>query len=163
VTQFPLYERDEKTGGFVPAHHPFTMPDADFFEKAHPDPATVRARAYDLVLDGVELGSGSIRIHRPDWQEKVFETMGISAQVAREKFGFLLEAFDYGAPPHGGIAIGIDRLVALLLGQDSIREVIAFPKTATAGCPLTGAPAPAEDDQLEELGIRISPAQEAGV
>ncbi|MEQ8762807.1 MAG: aspartate--tRNA ligase [Planctomycetota bacterium] len=155
VTEFPLYELDEKSGRYVPAHHPFTMPDASFFEGTVEDPGAVRARSYDLVLDGVELGSGSIRIHRPDMQEKVFETMGIPKEVAREKFGFLLEAFEYGAPPHGGIALGIDRMVAILLGHDSIREVIAFPKTAAASCLLTGAPAPADAEQLEELGLRI--------
>ncbi len=155
VTEFPLYEHDEKSGRYVPAHHPFTMPDETFFENQELNPAAIRARSYDLVLNGVELGSGSIRIHRPDLQEKVFETMGISKEVAREKFGFLLDAFEYGAPPHGGIAIGIDRLVAILLGYESIREVIAFPKTAAASCLLTGAPGPADAEQLEELSLRI--------
>jgi len=138
-----MYELDEKTGRYVPAHHPFTKPEDGFLEKVAVDPGSVRAHAYDLVLNGVELGSGSIRIHDQALQQKIFETLGIGPEEAREKFGFLLDAFDYGAPPHGGIAIGIDRLIALLLGHENIREVIAFPKTATASCLLTGAPAPA--------------------
>jgi aspartyl-tRNA synthetase len=127
------------------------------------DPAAARARAYDLVLNGTELGGGSIRINRPEVQYKVLETLGIAREQADRRFGFLIEALKHGAPPHGGIAFGLDRMAALLAGRDSIRDVIAFPKTATGGDPLTGAPAPLEAEQLRELGIRVySPGPQTG-
>jgi aspartyl-tRNA synthetase len=126
-------------------------------------PAAARARAYDVVLNGVELGGGSIRINRPDVQYRVLETLGIGREDADQRFGFLIEALKHGAPPHGGIAFGLDRIAAVLAGRDSIREVIAFPKTATGADPMTGAPAPLEPDQLKQLGIRVeSPAPQTG-
>jgi aspartyl-tRNA synthetase len=155
VTEFPLFEAiDEATGKPVPAHHPFTMPHPDDMEKLDTDPLSVRSQAYDLVLNGWELGSGSVRIHRSDTQQRIFELLGIGAEEAQRKFGFLLDAFRYGAPPHAGFAFGIDRLVALLCGEENIREVIAFPKTQSGLDPLTGAPTPVDPAHLKELGIR---------
>jgi aspartyl-tRNA synthetase len=136
-------------------HHPFTSPmqeDLDLLEK---DPESVRSRAYDMVLNGSEIGGGSMRIYRSDIQERVFRALGIDAEQANQKFGFLLEALRFGAPPHGGIAFGMDRLTAILTGSESIRDVIAFPKTQRATCPLTGAPTPVSLDQLKELGLAI--------
>ncbi len=156
VVDFPLVEWNEEEGRFDPRHHPFTAPRPEDLDLLESDPAAVRARAYDLVLNGVELGGGSIRIHRPDLQERVFRGIGIPEAEARDKFGFLLDALSYGAPPHGGIAVGLDRLVMLLAGVGSIREVIPFPKTTTAACPLSGAPAEVSPRQLEELGIRLA-------
>jgi aspartyl-tRNA synthetase len=141
-------------------HHPFTYPvveDIEFIEK---DPARVRSRAYDLVINGVEIASGSIRIHKRELQEKIFAKIGLSAEEAKERFGFLLEAFQYGAPPHGGIALGLDRLIALMAGSDTIRDVIAFPKTQKAVCPLTGAPSSVDERQLKELGIKVEKGNE---
>ena len=166
VVDFPLFESiDAATGRPVSAHHPFTMPhaeDLDLLDQvaAGGDPEallSVRSQAYDLVLNGWELGSGSVRIHRPDVQRRVFELLGIGEEEARSKFGFLLDAFRYGAPPHAGFAFGIDRLVALLLGEENIREVIAYPKTQSGGDPLTSAPTAIDDVQLDELGLRVLP------
>jgi aspartyl-tRNA synthetase len=155
VTDFPLLEFDLQEGRYVAMHHPFTAPQEDDIPLLESSPAKVRARAYDLVLNGQEIGGGSIRNFRRDVQELVFGVMGISHHEAEEKFGFLLEALDYGAPPHGGVAFGFDRLVAILSGAKSIREVIAFPKTQKAGCLLTRAPSRVEAEQLLELGLRL--------
>jgi aspartyl-tRNA synthetase len=154
ITEFPLFEQDDD-GGFHPAHHPFTAPVSEDLGLLEDESAKadVRSRAYDLVLNGTELGSGSVRIHQRDIQQKLFAAIGLSPEVAEERFRFLLEAFRYGAPPHAGFAIGLDRLYGLLFEVASIRDVIAFPKTATATCPLTGAPSVVDAAQLEELGI----------
>ncbi len=157
VTEFPMFEGLDDDGNPVAAHHPFTMPHPDDLDLLESDPLAVRSQAYDLVLDGWELGSGSIRIHRSDIQARVFSALGISDDDAAARFGFLLGAFRYGAPPHGGFAVGLDRLVALLAGEDNIREVIAFPKTQSGIDPLTGAPGTVDARQLDELGIRTLP------
>ncbi|MEA3019674.1 MAG: aspartyl-tRNA synthetase [Actinomycetota bacterium] len=158
VTEFPMFEGTDDAGYPTPAHHPFTMPFPDDLDLLETDPAAVRSQAYDLVLNGWELGSGSIRIHRADIQSRVFRAMGISDDEAQRKFGFLLGAFRYGAPPHGGFAFGMERLVAILAGEDNIREVIAFPKTQSGLDPMTGAPTSIPDRQLKELGIRVQTA-----
>ena len=155
VTDFPLLEYDSEEKRWVAMHHPFTSPRPQDLELLESDPGKVIARAYDLVLNGTEVGGGSIRIHRPDVQAKVFKALAISDEEAREKFGFLLDALAYGAPPHGGVALGFDRLVAMLAGESSIREVIAFPKTQKGYCPLTHAPAGVDPEQLLELGLRV--------
>jgi aspartyl-tRNA synthetase len=157
VTQFPLFEGCDETGRPVPAHHPFTMPVEDDLAVLESDPLAVRSQAYDLVLNGWELGSGSVRIHRPDVQQRIFALLGISPSDAERRFGFLLDAFRYGAPPHAGFAFGIDRLVALLAGEENIREVIAFPKTQSGVDPLMGAPTAVDAAELAQLGLRVLP------
>jgi aspartyl-tRNA synthetase len=151
VTEFPAFEWNEEEKRWDAAHHPFTSPSGDL----DGDPGTWRSRAYDVVFDGWELGSGSIRISDPAMQQKVFDVIGIGPEEAEERFGFLLQALRYGAPPHGGVAFGIDRIVALLAGASSIRDVIAFPKAASGADPLTGAPAPVDERQLKELGVKV--------
>jgi aspartyl-tRNA synthetase len=155
VVDFPLFEALGDDGRPIPAHHPFTMPHTEDLGLLEHEPLAVRSQAYDLVLNGWELGSGSVRIHRPDLQQKIFELLGIDAATAQERFGFLLDAFRYGAPPHAGFAVGIDRLVAILVGEENIREVIAFPKTQSGSDPLTNAPAPVDPTQLRDLGLRL--------
>ena len=150
VVDFPAFEWNEGERRWDAVHHPFTTPTGDFS-----DPGSMSSRAYDLVLDGTEIGGGSIRIHRPEVQQEVFKVLGISEAEAEERFGFLLDAMRYGAPPHGGLALGLDRIVALIAGFDSIRDVIAFPKTASGADPLTGAPAAVDPPQLAELGLRL--------
>ena len=150
VVDFPMFEWSEDERRFDALHHPFTSPSGDL----EADPGEWRSRAYDVILDGWELGGGSIRINTPQVQQRVFDALGIGPEEANERFGFLLEALTYGAPPHGGIAFGIDRIVALLAGRDSIRDAIAFPKTASGADPLTGAPAPVDERQLRDLGVR---------
>lgn len=163
VVDFPMFEYDEVAGRWVALHHPFTAPSVDNIDALRANPGASLSRAYDLVLNGTEVGGGSIRIHRPELQQAVFELLGIGPEEASEKFGFLLAALAHGAPPHGGIAFGLDRLVMLMTGSASIRDVIAFPKTQTAGCPLTGAPSVATDEQLRELGIRLRHQTKTGV
>lgn len=155
ITDFPLLEWDEQTQRFYACHHPFTSPNPADLSLLETNPGKVRARAYDVVLNGIELGGGSIRIHDPNLQTRVFATLGINAQQAQQKFGFLLEAFRYGAPPHGGIALGLDRLVMIMGGRESIRDVIAFPKTTAGNCLLTDAPNLVDSEQLRELHLEI--------
>lgn len=154
VVDFPMFEFDEKDGRWYSVHHPFTAPKTDDLSELDNNPGGVLSRAYDMVLNGTELGGGSIRIHRADVQERVLKSLGIDKEEAQEKFGFLLNALKYGAPPHGGLAFGLDRLIMLMTGAKSIRDVMAFPKTQTAWCPLTEAPSEAGDAQLKELHIR---------
>ncbi|HYJ57542.1 MAG TPA: amino acid--tRNA ligase-related protein, partial [Mycobacterium sp.] len=152
VVDAPLFEPDGN-GGWTSVHHPFTSPNADWESTFDAEPGAALGYAYDMVLNGSEIGGGSIRIHRTDLQQRVFDVLGLERAEADSKFGFLLEALRYGPPPHGGIAFGLDRLVALLAGASSIREVIAFPKTASGGDPLTGAPTPITDAQRAEAGV----------
>jgi aspartyl-tRNA synthetase len=153
VTEFPLLEYDEEEKRYVAMHHPFTSPMDEDVYLLDTNPAACRAKAYDIVLNGVELGGGSIRIHSQDLQSKMFKLLGFSQEEAWARFGFLLEAFKYGTPPHGGIAYGLDRLVMLLAKKSSIRDVIAFPKVQNASCPMTGAPDKVDGKQLKELFI----------
>lgn len=158
ITEFPLFVGvDKESGRPKPGHHPFCQPHPEDLDKFETDPLSVRALAYDLVLNGWELGSGSIRIHEPEMQRRVFTALGIEEDEATKKFGFFLRPFTFGAPPHGGFAFGLDRLVAILAGEENIREVIAFPKTQSGQDPMTGAPTPAEEPQLRELGLRSIP------
>jgi aspartyl-tRNA synthetase len=160
VVDAPMFEKTDD-GGWTAVHHPFTSPKPEFEKNFGSEPESALAYAYDIVLNGNEIGGGSIRIHKRDIQRQVFDVIGLSAEEAESKFGFLLEAFNYGPPPHGGIALGVDRLCALLAGADSIREVIAFPKTASGGDPLTGAPTPITTAQRRESGVDAKP-DEAG-
>ena len=158
VVEFPLFVGvDKESGRPKPGHHPFTTPHPDDLDKIETDPLSVRSIAYDLVLNGWELGSGSIRIHEPELQRRVFKALGISDEEAERKFGFFLNPFDYGAPPHGGFAFGLDRLVAILAGEENIREVIAFPKTQSGQDPMTNSPIPGDPKALAELGLKVLP------
>lgn len=156
ITDFPLLEWSDEEERFVAMHHPFTMPQDADWAKIDTDPGSVRAKAYDIVLNGNEIGGGSVRIHQNDIQEKMFEVLGFSKEEAYEQFSFLLNAFKYGVPPHAGLAYGLDRLVMLMAGADSIRDVIAFPKVKDASCLMTEAPAPVAEKQLAELGIEVA-------
>lgn len=160
VTDFPMFEWDEEAQRYVALHHPFTAPAVDDIEGLRANARTAVSRGYDMVLNGNEIGGGSIRIHRPQMQSAVFDLLGIGAEEAQAKFGFLLDALKYGAPPHGGIAFGIDRIAALMAGTESIRDVIAFPKTTSAQCLMTGAPSPIPDAQLAEVHVMVRPAKD---
>ena len=152
---FLSLEYSEEEGRFTAMHHPFTMPMEEDLPYINTDPGRVRAKAYDIVLNGCEIGGGSVRIHQNDIQEKMFECLGFTKEQAQEQFSFLLNAFKYGVPPHAGLAYGLDRVVMLMLGLDSIRDVIAFPKVKDSSCLMTQAPAPVAAKQLEELGIQV--------
>lgn len=160
ITEFPLLEWSDEENRFTAMHHPFTMPMEEDLQYIDSDPGRVRAKAYDIVLNGNEIGGGSVRIHQDDVQEKMFECLGFTKAQAHERFGFLLDAFKYGVPPHAGLAYGLDRLVMLMAKQDSIRDVIAFPKVKDASCPMTNAPDRVDDKQLAELGIEVAPEEE---
>lgn len=161
VTDFPLFEYDEEENRYVAKHHPFTSPKDEDLDKLESDPGSCRAKAYDIVLNGYEIGGGSIRIHNSTVQERMFKALGFTEEEAREKFGFFIDAFKYGAPPHGGIAYGLDRVVMLVTGTDNIRDVIAFPKTQDAKCLLTNAPSVAEQKQLDELYLKLTPVEKS--
>ena len=154
VTEFPLLEWDDEENRFVAMHHPFTSAMEEDEQYMESDPGRVRAKAYDLVMNGIEMGSGSIRIHRSDKQAQMFKLIGLSPEVAQQRFGFLLDAFKYGAPPHGGFAFGIDRFVMILAGGESLRDVIAFPKDKSAYCQMMGTPSTVDPRQLEVLKIQ---------
>ncbi len=160
VTEFPLLEWSDEENRFMAMHHPFTMPMEEDWDKIDSDPGAVRAKAYDIVLNGTELGGGSVRIHQDDIQEKMLEVLGFTKEQAHEQFGFLLDAFKFGVPPHAGLAYGLDRMVMLMMQCDSIRDVIAFPKVKDASCLMTQAPSPVDEKQLEELGIEVSEQEE---
>lgn len=161
ITEFPMLEWDEEESRYVAVHHPFTAPMDEDLELIDTNPGAVRAKAYDIVLNGYELGGGSIRIHRRDIQKKMFELLGFSDEDAQERFGFLLDAFKYGVPPHGGLAFGLDRIIMLMSNAPSIRDVIAFPKVKDASCPMTAAPGEVDEKQLDELGIALKKQEEA--
>lgn len=163
ITEFPLLEWSDEENRFTAMHHPFTMPMEEDLQYIDSDPGRVRAKAYDIVLNGNEIGGGSVRIHQDDIQEKMFECLGFTKAQAHERFGFLLDAFKYGVPPHAGLAYGLDRLVMLMAKQDSIRDVIAFPKVKDASCLMTNAPDYVDDKQLAELGIEVTPEAEAEI
>ncbi|MDD4843515.1 MAG: aspartate--tRNA ligase [Anaerotignum sp.] len=156
ITEFPMLEWDEEAGRFAAVHHPFTAPMDEDLDLLETDPGKVRAKAYDIVLNGYELGGGSIRIHRREVQQKMFGLLGFTPEAAQERFGYFLDAFKYGAPPHGGLAFGLDRIIMLMCGASSIRDVIAFPKVKDASCPMTNAPTVVDQKQLDELGICIN-------
>ena len=160
VTEFPLLEWSDEENRFMAMHHPFTMPMEEDWDKIDSDPGAVRAKAYDIVLNGTELGGGSVRIHQDEIQEKMLEVLGFTKEQAHEQFGFLLDAFKYGVPPHAGLAYGLDRMVMLMMQCDSIRDVIAFPKVKDASCLMSHAPSPVDEKQLEELGIKVSEQEE---
>jgi aspartyl-tRNA synthetase len=157
VIDFPMFEKDKNSQRWTSLHHPFTAPSVSVIDELNDNPGTVLSKAYDMVLNGSEIGGGSIRIHNKEMQAAVFKLLDISDEEAEEKFGFLLKALDYGCPPHGGIAFGLDRMVMLMTGAESIRDVIAFPKTQSASCPLTNAPGEVSPEQLKETGIRLRP------
>lgn len=160
ITEFPLFEYSEEENRYVAMHHPFTMPMEEDLDMLETQPGKVRAKAYDIVLNGTEIGGGSVRIHQSDIQERMFRALGFTTEKAYEQFGFLINAFKYGVPPHAGLAYGLDRLVMLMTGSDSIREVIAFPKVKDASCLMTQAPSTVDEKQLEELAISIRPVEE---
>lgn len=160
ITEFPLLEYDEEAGRFVAMHHPFTMPMDEDLEMMETNPGAVRAKAYDLALNGCELGGGSIRIYQNDVQKRMFNLLGFTDEQAEERFGFLLNAFKYGVPPHGGLAFGLDRMIMLMCKADSIRDVIAFPKVKDASCLMTNAPDVVDQKQLDELALVIVEKQE---
>jgi aspartyl-tRNA synthetase len=162
VTDFPLFKYNLEEKRWESEHHPFNAPHPDDLEILQISPDKVRARSYDLVLNGTEIGSGSIRIHDQKLQERIFKIIGINKQEAHKRFGFLLEAFQYGAPPHGGIALGLDRLLAILAAEESIREMITFPKTSAGLCPLTDAPSGVDERQLKELNLAIKKKKRGG-
>ncbi|MDO5563247.1 MAG: amino acid--tRNA ligase-related protein, partial [Synergistaceae bacterium] len=159
VTEFPLFEWDEEEGRYTAVHHPFTAPMYEDMEYLLSEPGKVRSRAYDVVLNGTELGGGSIRIHDPEMQTKAFQALNFTPEQAKERFGYFLEGLSYGTPPHGGLAIGMDRLVMLMTGSKSIRDVMAFPKNQKAQCPMTEAPDVVDNKQLEELSIKTTETQ----
>ena len=161
VTDFPLFEYSEEEGRYVAKHHPFTHPAFEDLDKLESDPGACHARAYDMVLNGCEVGGGSIRINTPELQERMFEALGFSEESARAKFGYLIDAFKYGAPPHGGMAYGLDRLVMLMLGKSSIRDVMAFPKVQNASELMTQCPAEVDEKSLRELSIAVTAREEA--
>ena len=156
IVEFPFFDWDEELGQFVAMHHPFTAPLDECLPYLESDKANVRAKAYDLVLNGIELCSGSIRITNPELQSRIFSLLGLSQEEAQQKFGYLLDAFKYGAPPHGGFGIGLDRLCMQMLRCETLRDVIAYPKVQNASEPMTDCPSPVSDEQLRELGIALS-------
>jgi aspartyl-tRNA synthetase len=157
IVDFPMFEKDKNSKQWTSLHHPFTAPAISEIDELNKNPGTVLSKAYDMVLNGSEIGGGSIRIHNKEMQASVFKLLNISDEEAEEKFGFLLQALDFGCPPHGGIAFGLDRMIMLMTGAESIRDVIAFPKTQSASCPLTNAPGQVSAEQLKETGIRLRP------
>lgn len=159
ITEFPLFEYSEEEQRYVAMHHPFTSPLPEDCDKIESDPGSARASAYDIVLNGYEIGGGSIRIHDRALQQKMFRALGFTEEAAQDRFGFLLDAFQYGAPPHGGLAYGLDRLAMLICGTDNIKDTIAFPKVQNASCLMSSAPDYVEEQQLRDLNIRIVPEE----